>query len=67
MENKWFVFQEGDRIHFHRSWTGILVFRATVTDGRLHDVELNESQFKGTDEEAAASLGHLVSWLANRA
>jgi O-acetyl-ADP-ribose deacetylase (regulator of RNase III) len=67
MENKWFVFQEGDHIHFHRSWTGILVFRATVTGGRVHSVEFNESQFKGTDEEAARSLDNLVSWLANRA
>lgn len=66
MENKWFVFQEGDTLHFHRSWTGILVYRVTVTAGRLHGVEFNAEQFKGTDEEAAASLGHLVDWLAGR-
>ncbi|WP_028062385.1 macro domain-containing protein [Solirubrobacter soli] len=66
MENKWFVFQEGDTVNLYRSWTGILVFRLTVTDGRLHDVQFNESQFKGTDEQAAESLGHLVSWLAGR-
>jgi hypothetical protein len=66
MENKWFVFQEGDRIHFHRSWTGILVYRVTVTGGRLHGVDFNGEQFNGTDAEAAASLGHLVDWLAGR-
>jgi len=66
MENKWFVFQEDDTIHFHRSWTGILVYRVTATAGRLHDVEFNAEQFNGTDEEAAASLGHLVDWLAGR-
>ena len=66
MENKWFVFQEGDKLHLHRSWTGILVFRITVTAGRLHDVEFNAEQFNGTDEEAATSLGHLVDWLASR-
>jgi O-acetyl-ADP-ribose deacetylase (regulator of RNase III) len=66
MENKWFVFQEGDTLNFHRSWTGILVFRVTVTERRLHDVQFNASQFKGTDEAAAESLGHLVSWLAMR-
>ena len=67
MENKWFVFQEDDKIHFHRSWTGILVFRVTETANRLHDVEFNEAQFNGTDEEASASLGQLVDWLASRA
>jgi O-acetyl-ADP-ribose deacetylase (regulator of RNase III) len=67
MEDKWFVFQEGDRLHLHRSWTGILVFRVAVTAGRLHSVEFNETQFKGTDEEAAQSLGHLVDRLADRA
>ena len=53
MENKWFVFQEGDGLHFHRSWTGILVYRVTVTAGRLHGVAFNAEQFNGTDEEAA--------------
>ncbi len=66
MENKWFVFQEGDKLHLHRSWTGILVFRITVTAGRLHDVEFNHEQFNGTDEEAATSLGNLVDSLASR-
>ena len=66
MENKWLVFQEGDEIHFHRSWTGILVYRVTVTGGRLHGVDFNGEQFNGTDAEAAASLGHLVDWLAGR-
>jgi O-acetyl-ADP-ribose deacetylase (regulator of RNase III) len=69
MENKWFVFQEGDRIHFHRSWTGILIFRVRVTAGRVHGAEFNAdpAQFKGSDAEAAKSLGNLVDWLANRA
>ncbi|MDA0165325.1 macro domain-containing protein [Solirubrobacter ginsenosidimutans] len=68
MQNKWFVFQEGDRIHFHRSWTGILIFRVTVTAGRVHGAEFNgdPAQFKGDDAEAAKILGNLVGWLAGR-
>jgi O-acetyl-ADP-ribose deacetylase (regulator of RNase III) len=68
MENKWFVFQERDRIHFHRSWTGILIFRVSVTAGRVHGAEYNAdpAQFKGDDDAAAKHLGNLVDWLANR-
>jgi O-acetyl-ADP-ribose deacetylase (regulator of RNase III) len=66
MENKWFVFQEGDTVHFHRSWTGILAFRVKVTAGRVHAAQFNPAQFNGTDEEAAAALTGLVNWLARR-
>lgn len=27
MEDKWFIYQEGNGIHFHRSWTGLQVWK----------------------------------------
>lgn len=27
MEDKWFVFEEGGWLHFHRSWTGFCIYR----------------------------------------
>lgn len=30
MEDKWNVYMEDDTVHFHRSWTGMEVFRFTV-------------------------------------
>jgi len=26
MEDKWFIFVEGDMVHFHRSWTGYCIY-----------------------------------------
>jgi len=26
MEDKWFIFHEGDRLYFHRSWTGFCIY-----------------------------------------
>ena len=33
MEDRWFIFREGDSLFFHRSWTGLFVFRV---DLRVH-------------------------------
>ncbi len=35
MEEKWFIFMEGNRLFAHRSWTGLGVYEATFnpTDG----------------------------------
>ena len=55
MEDKWFVYSEGGRVHFHRSWTGALIysFRMT-TEGagfRAGDARVNRvpEQYRGTD------------------
>ena len=29
MEDKWFVYLEGDVLHFHRSWTGICIYQVS--------------------------------------
>jgi hypothetical protein len=72
MEDKWFVYAEGDHLNFHRSWTGHLVFRLTVeraADGvRLSDAQVNDdpAQYTGDDTEAKQLLGWLVEHLADR-
>jgi hypothetical protein len=59
-------------VHFHRSWTGNLVFRVTVersADGvRLTDARVNDdpAQYTGDDAEARQLLTWLVEHLADR-
>ena len=73
MEDKWFVFRDGDQLLFHRSWTGILIFRvalAEAEDGRvmLSNVFRNAvvEQYSGDDDDAATTLAALVSRLSAR-
>jgi O-acetyl-ADP-ribose deacetylase (regulator of RNase III) len=73
MEDKWFVFRDGDQLLFHRSWTGILVFRVALAhdaDGRvtLSNALCNAiaEEYSAEDEEAAATLASLVRRLASR-
>jgi len=55
MEDKWFIYQEDNRIHFHRSWTGAEIFCITLqNDGdvwRVVDSWVNgdSSQYRSTD------------------
>lgn len=41
MEEKWFVYMEGDWLYFHRSWTGLCVYmvRFERRDGRYAAIE----------------------------
>ena len=55
MEDKWFIFAEGDWLYLHRSWTGVLVY-AVRLDGTSTGVRVVESwvnrdpeQYTGTD------------------
>ena len=62
MEDKWFIYWQDDRLHFHRSWTGICVWVARfepVGDGvRLVGAEVNRDpeQYKSTNDERDARL-----------
>jgi hypothetical protein len=39
MEDKWFIFLEGDTLYFHRSWTGICIYQLSLKrDGDLYQV-----------------------------
>ena len=40
MEDKWFVYVDGDEVFFHRSWTGHLIFWAVLERGDFdHRIE----------------------------
>ncbi len=72
MEEKWFIFMEGDRLFLHRSWTGLGVYEATfapVDGGYVIEsavVTGDESQYRrSSDEEESLILemiitGHLL-------
>lgn len=58
MEDKWNIYMEGDTVHFHRSWTGMELFRFTVqpADGghtvSQFEVEQDPERYTETDEQA---------------
>ena len=70
MEDKWFIFAEGDELFFHRSWTGFCIYRLRVQrQERGYSVaeawvNRDQSQYRSTDDEYdAAMLGYLVDSL----
>jgi len=56
MEDKWFVYWEDDKLHFHRSWTGFCVYVATFTcddDGATAveaDLNRDPEQYNNADD-----------------
>lgn len=62
MEDKWFILWRDDRLHLHRSWTGICIFVARFEPdgegGRLVGAHVNRNpeQYGGTDDERDARL-----------
>ena len=43
MEDKWFVFLEGDVLQIHRSWTGHCIYRAEIeTSGETYRIQKAE-------------------------
>lgn len=71
MEDKWFVYYEDEKLHFHRSWTGMAVYRVTFRREALmhHVVRAERCRLKdqsgevvGYDSEyEAAMLDFLIS------
>ncbi len=57
MEDKWFIFVEGGAIHFHRSWSGLCIYKVPLrpvgdsfaTDGAL--VNRHPKQSGGADDD----------------
>jgi hypothetical protein len=55
MEDKWFIFLEGDSLHFHRSWTGAEIYCIRLQheedQWRVSDSWVNRDpeQYKGSD------------------
>lgn len=64
MEDKWFIYWRNDRLHFHRSWTGIGIFVARFASeaegegARLVGAHVNRNpeQYSSTDDERDARL-----------
>jgi hypothetical protein len=48
MEDKWFVYREGDEVFFHRSWTGMCIYVAHLVQDAdawvLRDVTVNRQR-----------------------
>ena len=70
MEDKWFIFLEGDVLYLHRSWTGTCVYvvRLVERDGAsVVDeawVNRNPAEYTSTDDEYDARLlGFLIDRL----
>ena len=66
MEDKWFVYEEGGRLYFHRSWTGFciyeVVFRETPAGQEVAEawVSRERDQYSCVDDEYDARV---LSWL----
>ena len=66
MEDKWFIYEEGGWLNFHRSWTGICIFRVRLqpTPAGMEVAEAwvnrNKEQYTCADDDYDAAL---VSWL----
>ncbi len=66
MEDKWFIYESRGWLNFHRSWTGICVFRVrlqrTPTGMEVAEVWVNRDmeQYSCVDDNYDAAL---VSWL----
>ncbi len=62
MEDKWFIFLEGDRLYLHRSWTGLALFEVRFEphggDYVLAEAWVNRDpdQYKSTDDDFDAAL-----------
>jgi hypothetical protein len=63
MDDKWFVYKEGDDLFFHRSWTGYWVFtarfEATADGATLTTLQTLEHRFteqEGTEVSLALGL-----------
>lgn len=66
MEDKWFVYEDGGRLFFHRSWTGVCIyrvrFRKTPAGMEIADAWVNRKtdQYSCVNDDYDAGL---ASWL----
>ncbi len=58
MEDKWFIFWKDNKLHFHRSWTGICIYIVNFQKEQnnkysIKDAIINRDpeQYKSTDDE----------------
>ena len=66
MEDKWFIYEEGGWLNFHRSWTGVCVYRVglrkTPTGGEIAEASVNRDKEQYTCVDDAHDA-RLLSWL----
>lgn len=66
MEDKWFIYEEGGWLNFHRSWTGFCVYRIglrkTPTGGEIAEAWVNRDKEQYTCADDAYDA-QLLSWL----
>lgn len=66
MEDKWFIYEAGGWLYFHRSWTGFCIywvqFREAPNGGEIAEawVSREKEQYKQTNDDYDARL---LSWL----
>jgi hypothetical protein len=64
MEDKWFIYLDGNTLHLHRSWTGICIYEVefAAEAGRyvVHRALVNRKQTQGTDEAYHSKLLHFL-------
>ena len=62
MEDKWFIYENGGAVHFHRSWTGACIYRVRLeaAEDRYRVIEVlasrDRKQYTGDDERDEARL-----------
>ena len=68
MEEKWFIFMEGNRLFAHRSWTGNAIYEATFAPARRRYViesavvTGDETKYRrSSDEEESQTLEVLIA------
>lgn len=73
MEERWYIYRDGEWIYLHRSWTGFTMFKAHFTpteNGELLDkiiVSRDKSQYSSLDDESDKTLAlRLIDGLAMR-
>ena len=69
MEDKWFVFREGDRVRFCRSWTGFCIYEVRLTAAGVAEawVSRDAEQYTATDDaQDARWLRQFLSGLSGR-
>ena len=69
-QDKWFIYMEGEWLHFHRSWTGTCVFQLQIVPGEIGYevtkavVNRDPEQYRASDDEQDVKLiAHLVDQL----
>jgi hypothetical protein len=66
MEDKWFIYEEGGWLNFHRSWTGVCVYRVgprkTPAGGEISEAWVNRDKEQYTCADDAYDA-QLLSWL----